>query len=426
LLGLFGSAVAVALLVGNNQGTVSIFWPPYRIDLSFNLLVLSLAILFLLLHVALRTLSAMFEMPLKAQRWRVQHQERALQSLLLEAISNLLSGRFVRSRKAAEAVLARESAMTRSGETLAYAARLRALSHLLAAEGAQAVQDKEARDSHFRQASGWIDDAQETREAVQLRAARWALEDHDALGALELLDELPQGAMRRTLALRLRLKAARQARQTLVALETARLLVKHRAFSEVTRSGILASLALELVRTGHDPEQLQIIWDQLDDNERGLPVVVIEAANRLVLMGGSAELSRSWLLPVWDRMLAQPAALTESQRTALVTALERGFELPSGAPDTGWLNRIEQAQLSHRGDATLQYLAAMVCFRSQLWGKAQQLLSQSMPRLTDRGLQKNAWIALAQLAEQRDDHQAATQAWKNAAQVSDHPVLSSN
>ena len=34
LLALFGVAVAAALFAGNNQGTVTLYWPPYRIDLS--------------------------------------------------------------------------------------------------------------------------------------------------------------------------------------------------------------------------------------------------------------------------------------------------------------------------------------------------------------------------------------------------------
>ena len=33
LLALFGVAVAIALFAGNNQGTVTVFWPPYRVDL---------------------------------------------------------------------------------------------------------------------------------------------------------------------------------------------------------------------------------------------------------------------------------------------------------------------------------------------------------------------------------------------------------
>ena len=42
LLALFGVAVAAALFAGNNQGTVTLYWPPYRIDLSLNMVVLLL------------------------------------------------------------------------------------------------------------------------------------------------------------------------------------------------------------------------------------------------------------------------------------------------------------------------------------------------------------------------------------------------
>ena len=41
-LALFGIAVAVALFAGNNQGTVTLFWPPYRVDVSLNLALLAL------------------------------------------------------------------------------------------------------------------------------------------------------------------------------------------------------------------------------------------------------------------------------------------------------------------------------------------------------------------------------------------------
>jgi len=418
-LGLFAMAVAIALFAGNNQGTITVFWPPYRVDLSLNLVLLLLALLFLVLHVALRALAALFAIPGHAHSWRLQHQERAMHLALLDALSHLVAGRFIRARKAAEVVLARESAMTRGGETLVYAGRLRALSHLLAAESAQALQDKAAREEHFQQAldQALHHDAQGTREGLQLRAARWALEDHDAQGALQWLDDMPQGAARRTIALRLRLKAARMARQTPLALETARLLAKHRAFSEVAAQGLLRGLALELVSTAYDPDQLQAVWNQLEATERLTPEVAIEAANRMLQLDGDVDLARSWLLPIWERMVGQAGALTEAQRISLIHALENGFALASGAPEAAWLIRIEQAQMANPGDSALQYLAGITCMRLQLWGKAQQLLKQSLTRLQDAGLARNAWAALAELAEQRGDVAASTQAWQNAAKA---------
>ena len=101
-LALFALAVAVALFAGNNQGTITLFWPPYRVDLSLNLVLLLLAALFLLLHVALRTLAALFAIPAQARRWRLQHRERAMHVALLDALSHLMAGRFIRARKAAD------------------------------------------------------------------------------------------------------------------------------------------------------------------------------------------------------------------------------------------------------------------------------------------------------------------------------------
>lgn len=418
-LGLFGMAVALALFAGNNQGTVTLFWPPHRLDLSVNLVALLLIVLFLLIHLALRALSALFAMPGHARSWRVQHQERAMNQALVDALSHLVAGRFIRARKSAETVLVREAALTRSGENLAYAGRLRALSHLLAAESAQALQDKTARAAHFEQAlqEASRPDAQGTRDGVQLRAARWAIEDRDAQGALAWLDGLPLGTARRTLALRLRLKAARMARRTQVALETGRLLAKHRAFSDLAAQSILRGLALELLQSAHDVDQLQGAWSQLEAPERTMPEVALEASQRLLKLGGPVDLARSWLLPVWERMAAQSDALSETQRVNLIGVLENSFATASGAPEAAWLTRIEQAQLMQPADAALQYLAGVACMRLQLWGKAQQLLTQSLPRLKHAVLERKAWLALAELAEQRGDVEASAKAWQNAAKL---------
>lgn len=417
LLSLFGMAVAVALFAGNNQGTITVFWPPYRLDLSLNLVLLLLALLFVTLHVALRALAALFALPGHARRWRLQHQERAVYAALLDALSHLVSGRFIRARKAAELVLTREAHMAQGGETLTYSGRLRAMAHLLSAESAQGLQDRPARSQHLRLALEQASrrDAQEMREGVQLRAARWALEDRDAQAALQGLDELPQGAARRTISLRLRLKAARMAGQTVLALDTARLLAKHHAFSELAAQGILRGLALDLLRAAHDPDQLQQAWGQLDRTEQNLPEVAVEAARRMLQVGGEAALARQWLLPVWEGLVARPVTLTPGQGLQLIEVLERSFVQAADAPDAAWLTRIEQAQMLNPADPALQYLAGMTCMRLQLWGKAQQLLKQSVSRLSDATLQRNAWRALAQLAEQRADATAAAQAWREAA-----------
>jgi len=57
----------------------------------------------------------------------------------------------------------------------------------------------------------------------------------------------------------------------------------------------------------------------------------------------------------------------------------------------------------------------MACMKRQLWGKAQQLLTQAGLGLQDVELYRRAWLALAELAEARDDAPQALAAWKRAA-----------
>ncbi len=419
-LALFAIAAAAALFAVQNPGTVTLFWPPWRFDLSLNLVLLALLAAFIVLYAALRALSLLLALPGKALRWRLRHQERILQQGLLDSLSHLTAGRFLRARKAAEHVLAQTAALAGNEQSLPYGRRLAATAHLLAAESAHALQDRAGRDDHVRQALELTRaprrDEQEIREGLQLRVARWACDDRDMQAALQRLDELPQGVARRTLALRLRLKATRLAGQTRAALETARLLGKHRAFSPDASRSIVRGLAIELVRTTHDPAQLQKVWEQLDDSERRLPEVALQAGERMLALAGDFSIAQQWLLPVWEQLMQPGSTLPASLRLRLVLLLERGFRLTPGQPDAAWLARIEAAQMGNPREPLLQYLAGIACMHLKLWGKAQQLLRQSLTQLGDAQLRRHAWAALAQLAEEREDAAAALEAWRKAAQ----------
>ena len=149
-LALFGAAVALALFAGNNQGTVTVFWPPYRVDLSLNLVVVLLLGGFTLLYAALRGLSALLQLPLQARRWRLQQKERAMHGALLEALSQMLAGRFLRARKAAESAIEQEKALEDARHGLPHGRQLRTLAHLVAAESSHALQDRSTRESHLQ------------------------------------------------------------------------------------------------------------------------------------------------------------------------------------------------------------------------------------------------------------------------------------
>lgn len=419
---LFALAVAVALFAGNNQATVTVFWPPHRVDLSVNFALLLLLGSVLLLYSLVRVATVLFALPRQARRWRHQHLERAMFVGLLEALVHLSSGRFVRARKAAEKVLDKEAALTRStGEAHAQALRLRALGHLLVAQSAHGVLDQGARDAHLRLALENLpergDVAVELREGLQLRAAEWALDDREPAVALGHLEVLGQGAARRTLAQRLRFKAARLTAQPMLALQTARTLGKHGAFASEALQSLLTGLAVEVVQSARDPVELAQAWDGLESAERRQTDVMMAAAQRLLDLHGDTGQALRWLVPVWELLASgDETALGAQQRVRAVLLLEQAFEQSDGQPDGAWLTRIEKAQGAHPRDALLQYLSGVACLRLSLWGKAQLQYEQALQHLRDDGLKRRAWRALARLAEQRDDAAAAARAWRNAAQ----------
>ena len=414
--GLFCLAVAGALFAGNNQGAVMLFWPPYRLDLSLNMVVLLLLAAFFILYGALRGFSALVTLPLQAKRWRLQQRERSMHQALLESLTHLQAGRFLRARKSALQSLTLEDGLEREKATVAYRLQLRTIAHMAAADSSHALQDRTTRDEHLNAALelaplNGTSQQQELREGAQMRSARWALDDRDASGALERLGELPHGAARRTIALRIKLKATRLAQQTQPALETARLLAKHKAFSPEASASLLRSLLLEQIHGTYDAGQLLTAWSQVEARERSVPELAIPAARRLVALGGDSATAREWLLPVWEAQLQHPQGLHNEQSTRLVLALQESLD----DLDAAWLGRIEAALKHAPHNPRLQYLAGMACLQRQLWGKAQQLLRQSTAQLKDEALLHSAWKALAILAERHEAPDEAAHAWKQAA-----------
>ncbi len=419
LLAIFAAAVGIALFVTRSTGTVTLFWPPYRIDLSLNLVLLLLAALFVLLYLALRAFNALTDLPAQAKAWRASQRQNAMHAELRDAMAHLLSGRFARAKK--QALLAHQHALALQGDAaLKHGLEVQSMALLIAAESAQNLQDAPERERLVQAA---LDvplpkSAQHFKEGTILRSARWMLDEHDPATSLQRLATLPQGAQRRTFALRLKLRALQKARQQGDALETARLLAKHGGFSAQASTSIVRSLATATLSESHDADQLTRAWNSLTDVERAQAEIATHAAQRLVNLSAGApeapelhERARAWLEPIWQRY----PQLAESAQIRVVRALEVTFSSDGASVNHAWLAKIETAQRQLPHDTRLQYLAGMACLHRQLWGKAQQLLSGCAAHLGDEGLKRSAWRNLAFLAEQRGDAAAALAAWKKAA-----------
>ena len=389
-------AVVAASLLGPNDGLVSVYWGGWRTDLSLNLAVLLLVGLGAALLLGVQAINSLVSLPRRAGQWRALRRERAAEAALREAQAEYFAGRYGRAQKAAQRALVLQT----DAEALAGDARFRLLARLLAAGSLHRLQDRRRRDAMVERALAERPGTAATGgvagdDATRLLAAEWALDDRDAGRALEMLDALPPGAARRTQALRLRLQAARLARQPVEALRTARLLANHQAFSPLVAQTLLRSLAGEVLETAHDLQQLRRLWNQLDAGDRRDAQVAARAAQRAAVLDGADD-ARQWLRPFWDRL----AELSREDRDSVALALA---DARSGIGND-WLPRLELAAQSYGHEPAVVAAVGLALAERRLWGKARTLLEQGAASAAlAPGLRRRAWRVLAEMARGEGD-----------------------
>jgi HemY protein len=214
---------------------------------------------------------------------------------------------------------------------------------------------------------------------------------------------------RRTQALRLRLRAAREMRHHTEALSTARLLAKHQAFSFEAAQGMLRSLALQLIDAAHDVDQLRRAWGSLDEADRSDAFVAARAARRASALGAPAD-GRQWLRPLWGRLHEMSAEHRAQVALALAVTCE--------GIGTDWLQGTESAQQAFVHEAAVQAAAGAVFAARGLWGKARRPLeSAAADAHLEPAARRSAWRTLARLAREESDEARAVHCEQAAAAI---------
>ncbi|MBN3800992.1 heme biosynthesis HemY N-terminal domain-containing protein, partial [Burkholderia sp. Ac-20392] len=162
---LFAIAAALATVGRFDAGQVLLVYPPYRIDVSLNLFVIAIVVLFIVVYALLRIVRNIWRMPQRVAAYRARSRNEKAQASLRDAIANLYAGRFSRAEKAAR-------------EALSVDANQGAAS-LVAATAAHRMHEYTRRDD-------WLSkvDAPEWQDARLLAAADMRADARDADGAL--------------------------------------------------------------------------------------------------------------------------------------------------------------------------------------------------------------------------------------------------
>jgi HemY protein len=380
------AALAVGLTVASrySSGYVLIVLPPYRAELSVNLLVLIVLACYALFYLATRFVTNALRIPEQVRAFQESRRRERGRRALNEAIGALFVGRFARAeRSAAEALELDESPI---------------LSAVIAARAAHELKAYDKRDAYLARAN-----RQESSDADLARVAQAELlaDQHsfeEALAALEGVQHKHPAVMRLELKLQQRLGHWDRV------LELASNLGKRGVFDAVRVKQVSRHAHIEnLRRRTLDTAELEQYWQRLAAEERTDTRIASVAAQAFIARGCLAEAQKiieDSLAVAWD------SGLVALYGECLGSDVRRQIELAEK-----WLP-------NHSDDATLLLTLGRLCARQGLWGKAESYLEASLS--VEQSY--SAHLGLAQLKERRDQPEAAANHYRKGLELALYQV----
>jgi len=372
ILLILGLAVGVALLATGNQGYVLIVRPPYRLELSLNLLLVLIVLSFVLLHLGLQFIHYTRRLPASVRAYKEAKRLERAHEALRESLHAMAEGHYAAAQKAAIRAFD-------LGEDPA-------LSALIAARASHKLKQKSRRDYYLAEAEQRAPDRQLARMLMQ---AELLLDDGQYSDALEVLQRLKKIEADHPAALRLELKLHTRLgnwQQTLALLQELR--NDEIMDEQQAREMRLAAHRHMLQRHADDLPGLSDYWRQMSAEDRLDSRLARLAANSFIRVGAhmqALEIIESSLAQQWDSNLAELLG-----------------ECISSNPQK-LLQQAERWLMQHEADAKLLLALGNICSRMQLWGKAESYLEASISVRSSAA----AHLALARVLENRGEKDRA-------------------
>jgi len=344
---LAAAAVAVALGAKIVSGYALFVAPPYRVELSLNLLLVLAVAAFVAGYALVRLAARTSGLPAEVRAMRRRQRETRARSKLDAAVVALLEGRYGKARQFAEEALAIPDAP--------------GIAALVAARAALDTRDYATAEAHL---TGQAAQAGSLAVPRLMLDAEMKLEQGRPLDALAVLQALRREAGSHTAALRLELRALQGAGRYAEIPALVDQLVKRKVYGPEEGAHLRAAAhAGELAARANDPAALRAYWSRLGDAEQRLPRIARAAARSFLAQGGDRE-AADILARSLDRQWEPELVLLYAEcRT----------------PDaTKQLAEAEAWLVAHDKDAPLLRALGTLCVRAELWGKAQTYFEASL------------------------------------------------
>jgi len=362
IVGLFALAVLVGLASTVNTGYAILFLPPYRMEVSFNALIIGILLLIVLVHFVLRLIGIAARMPEEVRRFQRQKKLKAARHALREAGIAFFEGRFQRAER--EAIRAIDDE---------YSEDNRALALLIAARAAGSMRDYDKRNQYLAKLDGLPSRLQLAHHVLE---AELKLDAKDAPGALAAVERAREISPNLTSALKIELRIRLLQKQPDAVLALTEKLLKSDAIdAEQARRYRLTAYRQQLAALTSGPE-IQAWLKRIPDVERANPDLLADVVARLTALEDSDQAATLIALALGDEELATPELAQKLGRLAATLSPDKRLALMHEAE--GWLK-------SRPDDHLLLLALGRLALAQQLWGKAQSYLEASLsltPTLT--------------------------------------------
>ena len=337
-------------------GTVTLWVPPYRVDLSVQFALVVLILFAVAVVVVYRILAGLFGLPERVRRYRQRQRQGQRLNVLTSLMVDFLEGRYARAHKTSMEL----SQQTDLEQEVPAAV---AVALAIGASAAHEMRNTDARDHSLTLLRGHQARYRSGDQTLAaLLEAGFAVEDRQGARALSALTPLTRGDRRHVQTQRLALRANQLEKNWDEVLRITKLLENRRAMSPLLAARVKQQVAEAWVDAGQHTQAIALI---------------------------ESTVNQQWdsgLVMLYGRCIGNP-------KEQLVT-LEQ------------WLQKQPR-------DAEVNWALGRVCQRLQLWGKARMHLEASLrikPLVP-------AYLALAEIAERLNEKETAALHWKAAAQL---------
>ncbi|MCG9080694.1 heme biosynthesis HemY N-terminal domain-containing protein [Laribacter hongkongensis] len=373
LTALFAVAVGVSLFAGISQGYAILVFPPYRVELSLNLMVVLTIATLLALYLILRAFGVALALPDRVRHYQRERKLGVARTALRQGALAFFEGRYQKAER--EAVKSLDDEPLEDNRTLAL---------LIAARASHAMKDAEKRDAYLSRLS----DLGATAElARHMTDAELALDARDLAAADRAIAEARRLSPNLTAALRLelRLRLAQHAPEAVLALTEK--LLKAEALQPEQARRYRQTAWQEQARHFIDPAELKRWWGRIPSQERENDTLRATVARQAHSLGDTAQAVDLLV----RRLDAQYSGELAQELQPLVPALDAEARLDLMRRADVWLTQEPR-------DAGLLLLLGRLALAQQLWGKAQGYLEASVSLHNSLAAQ----VELTRLFEQLD------------------------